>query len=247
MTVRAPIATLSEGERTLDDGASHYLTRVLRLAAGARFVAFDPARALEADGEIVSVDTGRAIALFGPTRPARVVAARRIIWIHALAKADKTDAIVRDATELGATRIVVARAERSVVRLDEARATARRERWGKIAREAARQSGRADPPEILGPLSWVDALSQVPDDAACFCLHTAEAPALGPRLRDALAASRPLAFAAGPEGGLTEEELAQARHARFDVTSLGPFVLRTETVAAAVLGAARVFGADDTG
>ena len=41
----------------------------------------------------------------------------------------------------------------------------------------------------------------------------------------------------GPEGGLADEELAEAARAGWQTASLGPFVLRTETVAAAVLGA----------
>jgi 16S rRNA (uracil1498-N3)-methyltransferase len=49
-----------------------------------------------------------------------------------------------------------------------------------------------------------------------------------------------VAFAVGPEGGLTAEEIAEAEGLGFVAASLGPFVLRTETVAAAALGALRV-------
>jgi 16S rRNA (uracil1498-N3)-methyltransferase len=46
-----------------------------------------------------------------------------------------------------------------------------------------------------------------------------------------------VAFAVGPEGGLEEGEIEAARALGYAVVSLGPFILRTETVAAAVLGA----------
>jgi 16S rRNA (uracil1498-N3)-methyltransferase len=49
-----------------------------------------------------------------------------------------------------------------------------------------------------------------------------------------------IAFAIGPEGGLTDAEIASATARGFRPVSIGPFVLRTETVAAAVLGAVRV-------
>ena len=49
-----------------------------------------------------------------------------------------------------------------------------------------------------------------------------------------------MAFAVGPEGGLTQAEVDEARVAGFAPVSLGRFVLRTETVAAAVLGAVRI-------
>ena len=49
-----------------------------------------------------------------------------------------------------------------------------------------------------------------------------------------------MAFAIGPEGGLAADEVEEARVLGFAPVSLGRFVLRTETVAAAVLGAVRV-------
>jgi 16S rRNA (uracil1498-N3)-methyltransferase len=66
--------------------------------------------------------------------------------------------------------------------------------------------------------------------------------ALGPALFSALAEQSPLAFACGPEGGLDDDEVEFARGRGWKITSLGPIALRTETVAAAVLGAVRVWG-----
>jgi 16S rRNA (uracil1498-N3)-methyltransferase len=235
---RAPIAELAQGERALEPAAAHYLVRVLRLEPGARFVGFDPARALEADAELLRV--APAIARFGALRAASVRAPRDITLVQGLAKSDKCDAVIRDATELGATRVVVAMTARSVVRLEGARARARQERWAKVAREAARQCGRADPPVVEGPLAWEEALARPPRGAARFCLHPGAPAPLGPALLEALASDAPLAFAVGPEGGLTEAEIAAAARAGWQAASIGALVLRTETVAAALLGAVRV-------
>jgi 16S rRNA (uracil1498-N3)-methyltransferase len=65
---------------------------------------------------------------------------------------------------------------------------------------------------------------------------------LAPALAEALAAQRPMAFAVGPEGGFSDEEAQLAEARGWLLSSLGPFILRTETVAAAVLGAVRVWG-----
>jgi 16S rRNA (uracil1498-N3)-methyltransferase len=46
-----------------------------------------------------------------------------------------------------------------------------------------------------------------------------------------------VAFVVGPEGGLTEGELRALEGDGWIAASLGPATLRTETVAAAVLGA----------
>jgi 16S rRNA (uracil1498-N3)-methyltransferase len=240
--VRAPLSDLAEGIRILDAEASRYLVRVLRLGVGDSFVAFDPAAAREADAWLEQVDENVVAVAVGPLRPAPIVAASALTLVQGLAKGDKTDAIVRDATELGATEIVIAVTARSVVRLDPERLHSRRERWEKIAQEAARQSGRGDAP-ALQVCSWQEAMEVARPGSARFCLwERAEAP-LAPLLFPALDAKTPLAFAAGPEGGLEEAEVQLALDAGWSAVSLGKIILRTETIAAAVLGAVRVWQA----
>jgi 16S rRNA (uracil1498-N3)-methyltransferase len=240
--VRAPIADLATGERTLAAASAHYVTRVLRLGEGDAFVAFDPTRGLEGDAAIVRV--GREVVVeVGELRPGERGAALDVTWIQGVAKGDKLDAIVRDATELGATRFVAAATARSVVKLAADRGEARRARWERIAREAARQSGRAEAPRVEGPVTWGAALEGGDEVGARFVLwEEARAPLAAP-LRAALEAQRALAFAVGPEGGLTEGEARLAESLGWTLASLGPLILRTETVAAAVLGAVRIFAA----
>jgi 16S rRNA (uracil1498-N3)-methyltransferase len=243
-THRAPIPDLSPGERRVEGAIAHYLGRVLRLRAGDTFVAFDPASGFEADAITVSADAGAITLRCGALRAgARPRSRATSTWIQGLAKGDKCDAIVRDATELGVARIVVAVTRRTVVQLDRARGEARRARWARIAQEAARQCGRSDAPIVDAPLPWTEALSQVNDTDARFCLWEQATVPLAPRLFEALAEGASVAFACGPEGGLDEAEVAVAESRGWTIASIGPLILRTETVAAAVLGAARVWGA----
>jgi 16S rRNA (uracil1498-N3)-methyltransferase len=239
--VRLSIDGLEPGARVLDPQASRYLAVVLRLRAEDAFVAFDPRRGVEAEGRVVRVHRGKVHVELGPVRPGVTVAPLSITWIQGLAKGEKMDAVVRDATELGATRFVPAETQFSVVRLDGPRSEARRARWARIADEAGRQCGRADPPLIDGPRPWDEALAAAGETTARFCLYERAKAPLGPALWRALGAGAPLAFAVGPEGGLSEGEVAAARAAGFEVVSLGDLILRTETVVAAVLGATRIF------
>jgi 16S rRNA (uracil1498-N3)-methyltransferase len=238
---RAPIADLAPGERSLDGAVGHYLVRVLRLRAGDSFVAFDPATGAEADARVVRAEASSLIVQFGAPRESQARIEGTLTLVQGLAKGDKCDAIVRDATELGATRIVVALTRRSVVRLDDDRAVARQTRWARIAEDAARQCGRARPPTVDRPTDWEGALDSVPAGVARFCLHEGATRALGPGLFEALAGAVDLAFACGPEGGLEASEVEGAVARGWSVCSLGPLALRTETVAAAVLGAVRVW------
>lgn len=241
MSVRCAVTTLAAGSRVLPPEASHYLCRVLRLGRGDRFVAFDPASRLEADASVEEASGGAARVSIGEPRAAAVLAGARITLVYAHAKGDKVDAVVRDATELGATRILIARTERAVAKAVGDRQDAKLGRWRRIAEQAARQCGRADPPDVGGVLAWKDALEAAAKDAeARYCLWEQATEPLAGTLLDRVRAGSALAFAVGPEGGLAESEVLEARALGFAAVSIGRFVLRTETVPAAVLGAVRI-------
>lgn len=236
--VRAPLAGLREGENTTTPELERYLRRVLRRKPGDSVRLFDPGTSREADAVLPETEGTLAC---GPVREAEVVARREVVLLHGLAKGDKMDAIVRDATELGATAVRLVESERSVVKLEGKRRDERKKRLEKIAEEAARQSGRADPPRIEGPCSFHEAVAELPAHARRFALAPAADAPLGPLLAEALATlGAPLVFAVGPEGGLSPNELRFLEDHDFTSVSMGAFVLRTETVAAAVLGAVAV-------
>jgi 16S rRNA (uracil1498-N3)-methyltransferase len=233
--LRVPCTELAEGPRDLPAEASRYVARVHRKTVGDTLVLVDGATELEADARIVALEDGRVHVLLGPPRPSRQVARRAIVLVQALAKGDKLDAIVRDATELGVTRIVPVETARTVVKLG-ARGHERVERWRRIAREAARQSLRGDEP-VIDPPTELDAALALAADVKIVLAPTAAQP-LGALLRR----SGSLALLVGPEGGLDPDELARAAAHGWEGASFGPFVLRTETVAAAVLGAIAILG-----
>ena len=225
-------ARLGDDSVILSDEDHHYLTRVLRLGPGDRLTLFDGDGG-EAEAEIARV---------GPrASEARVLSRRRVerppgpelTLVQALARGEKLDLVVQKATELGVARIIPVTTERAVSP-DLLRGTSRRQRWEKIAREAARQSGRADLPEIEPVTSFPLALAAAPREALKLLFFEG---ARGNHLREALPATPPpsAVLAVGPEGGFTEGEVARAREAGFAVVGLGPRTLRTETAAMAVL------------
>ncbi|MEP7121760.1 MAG: RsmE family RNA methyltransferase [Byssovorax sp.] len=238
--IRVPCALLAGGDAPLSAEAATYVTRVHRLAVGDAFLAFDPERSTEADAELIEIGKRGAVARIGVIRRATALPARAVTLIQGACKGDKMDAIVRDATELGATRIIPAIAARSVARPDAARA----DRWRRIAVEAARQCGRGDAPTVEAPALLPAALALVDGAALRLCLDPTAAVALGSRL-GMVAAATSVAILVGPEGGLDGGELDAAERAGFERVRLGGFVLRTETVCAAVLGALVVWSERD--
>lgn len=234
MTLRAPVDALGEGERDLEPATSRYLVRVHRSRVGDRFVAFDVAAGLEADAEVVHADPRRARVRIGPLRSAAATAPLPVTLLWALGKADKPEAVIRAATSLGVVRIVLVTTERTIVRPSE-RSDARRERWQSVARDAARQSGRGDLPDLVGPLPLDDALAI--DAATPGVVLDPSAESTLAQVLSARAPREMLRVLIGPEGGLGPGELARARGAGLLPARFGRLVLRTETAVAAVLGA----------
>jgi 16S rRNA (uracil1498-N3)-methyltransferase len=215
-------------------GEDHrYLTRVLRLTVGDRVIVFD-GRGVEADADIIRIGP-RALELKLADRRQTPASSRpELTLIQALTKGDKLDLVVQKATELGVNRIIPAASARSVPRLEAMRALGRRARWQKIARDAARQSGRTDVPEVE-PVTQIEvALTAAPQTAFKVMMWEG---ARTHGLRQALPKTPPsqLVIVTGPEGGFAQAEVEAARAAGFEVCGLGPRILRTETAALVTL------------
>jgi 16S rRNA (uracil1498-N3)-methyltransferase len=206
----------------------HYVVDVLRLRQGDSLEVFD-GRGAAYPARIVEVTARAARLALGERREAARPGAR-VTAVQALCKGEKMDWVVQKCVELGAARIVPLAAERSVVRLDAQRAASRVARWRKIAAEAARQCGRADVPEVAAVRSFADLGAELVEGETRVILHEGARD----RLRPLLGGDR-YALAIGPEGGFTEREVEEAHALGFRAASLGERILRTETVALAVL------------
>ena len=159
---------LVDGRVTFDAEESRHLTRVLRLRAGDTVVATDGA-GRDYTVRLVSLGdavTGTVLAAQAGARESPLA----ITLIQGVPKGDKLETIVRAATELGVTRVRPALCERTVVRLEPSRWRERARRWQRVAREAAKQCGRAVIPEVEPPrplAEWLAAAEPV-DLALCL-------------------------------------------------------------------------------
>jgi len=228
---------LAEDVVVLTDEDHRYLTRVLRLGVGEAIVLFD-GKSVEATARILRIGP-RALELkIEERRPVQASDRPLVTLIQALAKGDKLDLVVQKATELGVARIIPVTTTRAIARLDAntLRTMSRRARWQKIAREASRQSGRLDVPEVESVTALTTALAASPKDALKLMLwEGARQTTLRSVLPPADEPPQQIVIAIGPEGGFTVEEVEAARHAGFTPVGLGPRILRTETAALVVL------------
>ena len=231
-----PAALLAPGtsEVTVEGDAHRYVGRVLRMKVGDSCVIFD-GEGGEIDAKLTAITSTFAQLRLGERRkrePARV----RITLVQGVAKGERMDWVLQKTTELGVARIVPVTTSRVVVRLDAKGVTTKHRRWQIIVQEAARQCGRADVPTVEPPAPLGVALAALPA-AARFVLW--EEPGGQPMVQSLDSLSRLHAGAevvevqlfVGPEGGLSEDEVALARTHDFVPVSLGTRVLRTETAA----------------
>lgn len=223
---------LSPGPLQLDDDASDYLLKVLRLRPGDSLRIFDGT-----GGEYAAM-------LVECTRRSSIVDVQtfietdkesplKITLVQGLAALEKLDLVVQKATELGAARITPVAMARSQGRNLARRAMARMQRWENIAISAASQCGRAELPTIDQPMSLTDWLASGPA-TPILTLDPGARSEWPKKLKTAAT------LVVGPEGGMDKGELQQLDAAGARRVALGPRVLRTETAGLAALAACQI-------
>jgi 16S rRNA (uracil1498-N3)-methyltransferase len=193
--------------------------------------------------------TGEIASLAKRTVTARVLEAApdadresplRITLAQGIARGDKMDWILQKATELGVTRIVPLVTERTEVKLDAERAARRRAHWEAVLASACEQCGRNRLPRIDEPVKLAQWAATLDDDAG---LRLALDPRGDANARELVPGAQ-VTLAVGPEGGLSDHDLAALAQAGFRGLRLGPRILRTETAGLAALAALQVLHGD---
>ncbi|MCH9827961.1 MAG: 16S rRNA (uracil(1498)-N(3))-methyltransferase [Gammaproteobacteria bacterium] len=146
--------------------------------------------------------------------------------VQGVSKGERMDWAIQKAVELGVARIAPVITERCNVKLDAERWDRKLDHWRGVVISACEQSGRARVPELDGVMPLRDWLSRPRRPLALVLDPIAE------RTLDSFVGEPPAAeLLIGPEGGLSDQEVALAAQAGFDRLKLGPRVLRTETAA----------------
>ena len=154
----------------------------------------------------------------------------------AFSKGDKLEHVIQKATELGAYEIVAFPSARCVSRPDDKSLKKKLERWQKIAASAAEQSGRGRIPEVLVLPSFTSALERAAKvDKPLMFYENEHATTLKMALESG--SYETVSLLTGPEGGLEEKEVEQARTAGLQVCTLGSRILRCETAPLCALSA----------
>lgn len=219
---------------TLNGNDAHHLGYTLRARVGERYIVVDGERqvaSMEITGFTADTVTLRLVERLEADTESPI----RLTLAVCLLKSDKMEFVVQKAVELGAAKVQPVESENCVARYDGKKAEARRERWQRIADEAAKQCGRTALLTVAPILSLGDWLTNRPpeDGAAFFCYEAEEKNTLGAWLADQNAKAYTALI--GPEGGFTPAEAEQAKAVGVAAVTLGPRILRAETAAIATM------------
>ena len=223
------------GPQILLTGENAQHARVLRLKAGEEVLACD-GQGMECLCSVESVSAGEVILGVLERRSSRNEAAVKVSIYMAFPKADKLEHVIQKATELGAYEIVAFPSGRCISRPDDKSLKKKLERWQKIAASAAEQSGRGVIPEVIALPSFSAALERAAKaDKALMFYENEHATTLRMALESG--SFETVSLLTGPEGGLEEKEVEQARKAGLQICTLGSRILRCETAPLCALSA----------
>ena len=216
----------------------HYLCNVLRLETGAEFIALD-----RQDGwwlaKLVSLDIAEIIAKL--ENNSELVT--QITLGIAMPKGSNIESVIRQTTELGVRQIVPLFSDRTILKPDNEIGKQKRDRWQRIAEEAAELSLRNYVPEISLPQTFRSWLSEIANSSSpilkYICVTSPDAPHLLIDLQKT--DYQQIAIATGCEGGWTAKEEQIAIAAGFVAVSLGDRVLSAVTAPVVALSIVSAF------
>jgi 16S rRNA (uracil1498-N3)-methyltransferase len=218
---------VSEG-LLLNENASHYLSKVLRMQEGRELIVFN-GQGGEYSAAIREVGKKQISIQINQFTEDNRQSPLDLHLAIGISRGERMDWVLQKATELGVTHIIPLITERTEVKIKGEKQDKKMQHWQQIIISACEQCQRNLLPALHEPQLIDDWLKTV-DTEYRFVLHHRNQQGL-----DSMAKPKSLTLLIGPEGGLTEEEIILAEHEKFQSLRLGPRVLRTETAPVAAI------------
>lgn len=216
-------------DRVLFDAEeTHHLARVLRLVPGDVVQVVD-GQGAELTVRLESVEARAAAGTILARSSSQTESPLAVTLAQGVPKGDKMEWIVRTVTELGVVRVVPLLTERTIVRLEPGRWRDRTRRWQRVAKEAAKQCGRAVIPTVEAPRSLQEFAEARWSVDLALCLWEGARGGLSEVLEKTPGQVASALLVVGPEGGLARSEVEALETRGFKIAGLGSRILRTET------------------
>jgi len=229
---------LKKSLAVIEGSEVRHIKNVLRLKPGDKIRVFD-GEGFEYDANIHRFLADRVAIKIRRKFQGTKESPLQIAVAQALLKEKKMDRLLRHLCELGVTQWIPFISERSVPKPDPKRLPVRVERWNKIVKESLKQCRRTTLPEISETLTFEEVMSYGRSCDLMIIFYENESASL-----NSIISSSPqplpqkILLIMGPEGGFSDQEIANAKADGCRVAGLGPRILRAET---ATLAACTLF------
>lgn len=234
-------AQIAQGHTT-DGDLIHQWVRVLRMRVGQELLLIDADSQSAWRVELTAIGKNRVDWHVRAVDPVLGEPALQVTLAVGVMRAERFEWLLQKATELGVAHIIPLVTERS--RSDGDIGRQKFERWGRIVREAAEQSGRAVIPQLGEPQSLATLCAHRAAVATFFC-H--EGAGTRPWRRYLPLPHTAVTLASGPDGGFSEAECATMRACGWQGVGLGQRILRAETAPLLGLSMALTYAGDYDG
>ncbi len=226
---------ISGNEIRIYEDASH-ITKVLRMTIGDEVIVFDGS-GYEYRARLESINQKECIAVILDKTESEAEPQIKVSVFQGIPKSGKMETIIQKVVELGACEIIPVEMARCVVRLDGKGRVEKTKRWNKICVEAAKQCGRSVIPKVLEPVAYENALEMMKKLDLSLMPYEVLGHEGKRGLKELLKGfdGKTVGVIIGPEGGFSGEEAELAKKSGIHTIGLGKRILRTETVASAVV------------
>lgn len=226
-----PVVLESGATIDLDEHAAHHLAHVLRIKTGAPLVVFN-GDGSEYQAQVQAVGKrGVAVSLGERSQPVRESKLETVL-AQGVSRGERMDYTLQKAVELGVSRIVPLLTEHTMVNVSGERRERRMQHWQSIIVSACEQCGRNVVPKLDTTCEFAAWVNEAPGSLKLVLHQDGEK-----SLSELPPPSGAITLLVGPEGGLSDAEVARAQALGFTVLRLGPRILRTETAGLAALAA----------
>lgn len=228
---------IKDGVAEIFEDAKH-IEKVLRMKVGDQLLVFDGS-GFEYHAKLIQIEKNfcraeifhKELSLSEPTT--------RITLFQGLPKSGKMELIIQKAVELGVSEIVPVVMDRCVVKINsQSAAEEKAARWNKVSIEAAKQCGRGKIPQVSVPVSFEEAVRLLSSKDLSIMPYEELGHQGQLGLKNLLSQNQTakcIGILVGPEGGFSTEEADLAQKSGISTVGLGKRILRTETVASAII------------
>ena len=221
----------------IQDEKAHYIRNVLRLKTSDTLDVFTQ-DANEYRCNIDQIERHQVHIQVLEKRPPMPASKLNITIVQGISSSDRMDYSVQKSAEMGANTLIPVWTEYCSTRLAKNKYEKKLQHWQNVAISASEQCGRSDILEIQPITALQEILSEI--QHGIYLEPTAEA------TLSSLSKVNTLSVLIGPEGGFSEAEIERFQQHQLQGIRMGQRIMRTETVAPAILSAVHTLFGDFT-